>query len=407
MGGVGQGLDQGVHEGGVREVDLLDPTLWARAPHDVWADLRARPGLHRDERNGLWAVVRHGDVVDVERRAADFSSAQGYRVIWDPEEKSMVALDDPAHRRQRMHVQPLLSRRAVREYRDHVESIVVDLLDGIGDRDVVEVVAEIAAPLPARLTARLLGLPEDRWPDVARWSEVLMRLDVRDRDGQVFTDFYEANREIHGLLKDLAGRPGACPAGTLLDRWMGAPVEGLGAPLPPRTVLHEVGLFVAGGSETTRTAIAHGLRAFCDDPGAWESMARDPDAVPAAVEEVLRWVTPINTFFRRATVDTVVGGQPVGRGERLVLVFPAANRDERVFADPDRFDATRDPNPHLAFGIGTHRCLGEHLARLDLTILFTEMSRRFTGLVPAAEPDVEPNIFARAVRSFPLALARR
>ena len=171
--------------------------------------------------------------------------------------------------------------------------------------------------------------------------------------------------------------------------------------------MHEVGLFISGGAETTRTAISHGLRAFVDHPDQWEAMAADPSLVPGAVEEVLRWVTPLNNMFRRAAADDAIGGQPIRRGDRIIMLYPSANRDEAVFADPFTFDIRRNPNPQIAFGFGTHLCVGTHVARTTLTTVFAELSRRITDLRVVTEPDVEPNIFARAVRSFRLGYAVR
>lgn len=195
------------------------------------------------------------------------------------------------------------------------------------------------------------------------------------------------------------------PADDLISTWIHAQIDG--QPLPPAAIVHEVGLFIAGGAETTRTAISHGLRAFVDHPDQWDAMAEDPALVPGAVEEILRWVTPLNNMFRRAAIDTEVGGQPIHRGDRLILLYPSANRDETVFDDPFRFDIRRDPNPHLAFGFGTHLCIGTHQARATLAEVFGQLSRRITNLRVVNEPDVEPNIFARAVRRFDLAFDLR
>jgi len=136
-------------------------------------------------------------------------------------------------------------------------------------------------------------------------------------------------------------------------------------------------------------------------------MAANPDLIPGAVEEVLRWVTPLNNMFRRAAVDTEIAGVPIHRGDRIVMLYPSANRDEEVFADPFTFDITRTPNPHVAFGFGTHLCVGTHQARATLAEVFGQLSQRITDLHVRSEPDVEPNIFARAVRSFTLGYAQR
>jgi cytochrome P450 family 142 subfamily A polypeptide 1 len=232
-----------------------------------------------------------------------------------------------------------------------------------------------------------------------------MRIDMRERDGAIFTDFIDANMEFVAALGPVAMERHGCPAHDLIGDWVNAKIDG--EPLSPAAIVHEVGLFISGGAETTRTAISHGLRAFVDHPEQWEAMAADPSLVPSAVEEVLRWVTPLNNMFRRAGSDAVLGGQQIRRGDRLVLLYPSANRDESVFDRPFDFDIRRDPNPHLAFGFGTHLCVGTHVARTTLAAVFGQLSQAFTDLHVVTEPDVERNIFARAVRSFELGFRRR
>jgi cytochrome P450 family 142 subfamily A polypeptide 1 len=388
--------------------DLLDPALYQRNPHELWTWMRANEPVYRDERNGLWGITRHADVMDVERRSSVFVSGQGYRAIWSPEEVNMIAQDDPRHRQQRMLVAHQFTRAAVAERESEIRALVTELVDAAIDRGELEVVHDLAAQLPARLTCRLLGFAEERWPDLKQWSERLMRTDMRDRDGTVFCEFIDANMDFVAAMQEVAPAKLGCPVdhhSDLLTVWLNARIDG--APLPPQAIVHETGLFIAGGAETTRTAISHGLRAFCDHPDQWELLASDPAVVPGAVDEVLRWVTPLNNFFRRAVADTTVGGQLIRRGDRVILLYPSANRDEAVFADPFRFDVTRRPNPHLAFGFGTHLCLGMNLAKVVLGVVFGEMARRVTDLAPLTEPDVEANIFARAVRSFRLGFRAR
>jgi cytochrome P450 family 142 subfamily A polypeptide 1 len=173
------------------------------------------------------------------------------------------------------------------------------------------------------------------------------------------------------------------------------------------SLMHETGLFIAGGAETTRTVIARGLRVLADHPDQWDAVAADPSLVPTAVEEVIRWVTPLNNMFRKALRDDAIAGQPIAEGDRVLLAYPSANRDEAVFDDPFRFDVRRSPNPHLAFGHGTHFCLGANLARLELRILLEQMTQRWKDLTPVTEPDIEANVFAGAVKSFRLAFTNR
>jgi cytochrome P450 family 142 subfamily A polypeptide 1 len=387
--------------------DLLDPDLYRRNPHDVWEWMRANEPVYRDERNGLWGVTRHADLIDVERRSTVFLSSQGYRAIWSPSEINMIAQDDPRHRQQRMLVQGDFTKKSVEARHADVEALVAEVLDAaLADGATeIEVIDAVAGQVPARLTARLLGYPEDRWADLKSWSERLMRTDMRERDSEVFRNFIDANREFIGALGEVAREKFSNPGDDLISRWVHGQIDG--EPLPPEAIAHEVGLFISGGAETTRTAISHGLRTFVDHLDQWEAMGADPDLVPGAVEEVLRWVTPLNNMFRRAGADDRIGDQQVQRGDRIVLLYPAANRDEDVFENPYKFDIRRSPNPHVAFGFGTHLCVGTHVARSTLAAVLGQMSRRMTDLAAMREPEVERNIFARAVVSFPLGFAQR
>ena len=386
-------------------IDLLDPALYQSNPHDVWAWMRANEPVYRDEKNKLWGITRHADVMDVERRSSVFSSEGVYRAVLSPGESNMIAQDDPRHRQQRMLVQPQLTHAGVATRTAEVEALVAELVAEAvaqGEFDVVEL---IAGQLPARMTARLLGFPEEMWPEVKSWSERLMRTDMRDRDPVIMNEFIDANREFLGAMMPIMQEVTACPRNDFMSIWAHAEIDG--QKLPPEAIFHEVGLFIAGGAETTRTAISHGLRAFVDHPEQWEEMAAKPELINSAVEEVLRWVTPLNNFFRMALTDDVVGGQPIAAGDRIIMLYPSANRDEAVFKNPFEFDIHRNPNPHLSFGFGTHLCIGANLARLVLTTVFRELSGRATGLSVVSEPDVEANIFARAVKSFQIRVTPR
>jgi len=388
-----------------RTVDLLDPVLYQSNPHEVWAWMRANEPVYRDEKNKLWGITRHADVMDVERRSSVFSSQGVYRAVLSPGESNMIAQDDPRHRQQRMLVQPQLTHAGVATRTAEVEALVAELVAeavSLGEFDVIEL---LAGQLPARLTARLLGFPEEMWPQVKSWSERLMRTDMRERDPLIMNEFIDANREFLGAMMPIMEEVTACPRNDFMSIWSHAEING--QKLPPEAIFHEVGLFIAGGAETTRTAISHGIRAFIDHPEQWEELAATPELIDSAVEEVLRWVTPLNNFFRMALTDDVVGGQPIAAGDRIIMLYPSANRDESVFDDPFAFNIHRNPNPHLSFGFGTHLCIGANLARLVLTTMFRELSAQATDLAVVTEPDVEANIFARAVRSFQIRVTSR
>lgn len=387
------------------QIDLLDPELYQSNPHEVWSWMRANEPVYRDDKNGLWGITRHADVMDVERRSAVFSSHGVYRAVLSPGESNMIAQDDPRHRQQRMLVQPQLTRSGVAQRTDEIRQLVAELVDEVIAQGECDIVDTLAAQLPARLTSRLLGFPEEMWPQLKSWSERLMRTDMRDRDPEVMEEFIAANQEFVSAMIPVLREVSGCPRHDFMSIWVNALIDG--QPFPPESIVHEVGLFIAGGAETTRTAISHGLRVFCDHLDQWNMMGTQPSLVEPAVEEVLRWVTPLNNFFRMAVTDDVVGGQAIAAGDRVVMLYPSANRDEKVFTSPFSFDITRSPNPHLSFGFGTHLCVGANLARLVLETVFAEMSARISHLEPVSEPDVEANIFARAVKSFHLRVVPR
>jgi cholest-4-en-3-one 26-monooxygenase len=385
-----------------RTADLLDPSWWVdlERVHQFFTWARHESPVHRDEVNGLWAVTRHADLLDVERRSDVFSSRGSYRANVGMDESNMIALDDPEHLEQRRLVSRRFTPRAVQQDEAFLRSRIDELLDAVAAQGRLEVVHDLAAQLPSRLTADLLGFPEDRWEDIKSWSERLMRTDSITRDQDALMGVMSAIMEFNPLLEEVAAERKGCPAHDLISTWAGADMD-------PLTMMHETGLFIAGGAETTRTVIGRGLAVLAEHPEQWEAAAADPALVPGLVEEVIRWVTPLNNMFRRVLVDDHIGDQPVQAGDRVMLAYPSANRDETVFDDPFRFDIRRDPNPHLAFGQGTHFCVGANLARLELRLLFAALTQRWRDLTVITPPDLEPNIFASAVRRFELGFTLR
>ena len=211
----------------------------------------------------------------------------------------------------------------------------------------------------------------------------------------------EFSEVVVPLVEDRRAEPGD----DLFSIWANGRLNG--CPVGAEVIVQETGLFISGGAETTRTVIARGLVELASHPDMWEAMAADPVLIPGAVEELLRWVTPLNNFFRTATTDASIGDVKVVKRDRVILLYPSANRDEAVFRDPYTFDIRRHPNPHVAFGFGTHFCLGASLARLELRLLLDELTRRLTGLEVIDPPDIEPNIFVGAVRACRLGFERR
>lgn len=386
---------------GAPPVNLLDPTWWVDLDrvHELFTWARREQPVYR-EANGMWVVTRHADVIDVERRSRVFSSRGSYRANLNVDESNMIALDDPAHLEQRRLVSRRFTPRAVQQDEAFLQSRIDELLAAVADLGRLEVVHDLAAQLPSRLTADLLGFPEDRWEDIKSWSERLMRTDAVTFDNVALMGVMNAIMEFNPLLVETANERKGCPADDLISVWAGVDMDAM-------SMMHETGLFIAGGAETTRTVIARGLAILAEHPDQWEAAAADPSLVQGLVEEVIRWVTPLNNMFRQVLTDDHIGEQPVQAGDRVMLAYPSANRDEAIFDDPFRFDITRDPNPHVAFGQGTHFCVGANLARLELRLLFGALTRQWTNLRVLTAPDIEPNIFAGAVRHFDLGFDRR
>ena len=399
--------DQSCRLAGVTPPDLLDPYFYADIDdmHDAFRAMRAQGPVWRDEKNKLWAVVGHAPLVDVERSADIFSSSGCYRSRVALQEEDMIAKDDPAHHEQRALVSRQFTPSAVRRLKSAIDATVHDLVDGFIDRREFEVVGDLAAPFPARLTAHLLGFGVDRAASVRSWSERLMRIDQMEDDPSVMMGMMTAIQEFASDLGPLVEDRRRTPRDDLVSIWANAELGG--CPIDRSVLVQETGLFISGGAETTRTVIARGLYQLTRHPAAWEAMAARTDVIPAAVEEIIRWVTPLNNMFRTATRDAHIAGTAVRQGDRVILLYPSANRDDSVFDDPYTFDIARHPNPHVAFGFGTHFCLGASLARLELRMLFTHLARRITNLRVLTEPDIEPNIFVGAVRSFRLSFDRR
>jgi cholest-4-en-3-one 26-monooxygenase len=387
------------------DVDLLSPHFWTGDFHAPLRWMRSHEPVFRDERNGLWAVTRHHDIQDVEARSAVFVSGRGYRSFDSPDETNMIAQDDPRHGEQRRLVARRFTPKAVRDHEAWLETAIAEMTDSFIGVGSVEVVDGLAAQLPTRLTARLLGWPEERWPDIRSWAERLMAYDEirtdNDRAMGMLTAITEFVSDLGPMIEERKG----CPMDDLVSVWANADING--EPIDFNTIIHETGLFISGGAETTRTVISRGLRAFCDHNDQWDLLAERPELIPSAVDEMVRWVTPLNNFFRVAAGDTTIGDVAVAAGDQVMLLYPSGNRDELVFDDPYRFDVTRSPNPHVGFGFGTHFCLGASLARLVLARVLGHLTPRITNLRVEREIEDVPNMFACMVGSFTMGFDRR
>ena len=388
-------------------IDLLSPDFHVD-PWQSYAWMREHEPIFWDEKNQLWGLSLHHNIVDVEHRSDIFSSAHGYRSAEVEGENSIIAIDEPRHRAQRALVAKRFTPTAARAQREWIDELVAGLCAEPLTSKRMEVVSDLAGPLPAMWIAEALGFGVDRWPEVMSWSERMAFHDMLEpggpRDMAAGSAVHEFSTAVGVLLSDLFSNPedesSGCPMDALIPTWATAEVDG--QPLSYHTVLWETLLFIVGGAETTRTALVHGLHAFAENPEQWEQLHEQPELITSAVEEVIRWVTPLNNMFRTALTDTSIDDTTIRRGDRVILLYPSANRDASVFDDPDRFDITRSPNRHLGFGHGTHHCIGANTARTELASALSYLSERITNLTPAGPPKIEANIFARTVTDYEL-----
>jgi cytochrome P450 family 142 subfamily A polypeptide 1 len=385
------------------ELDLVDGRTYA-APdlHDALRWMRRHEPVYHDRANDLWAVTRHADIMAVSKRSDLFRNGQGYRPDAAPV-PHMIAMDRPQHMVRRNLVNRGFTPRRVSALEGRVRGICTQILDDVAERGECEFVFDVAARLPLILIGDLLGVAPEDHDRLLRWSDDLMR-GLGSRDPEKLAAQARAGLEYREYcLRVVADRRARPPADDLMSILVHAEIDG--ERLDDESLFMESLLILIGGDETTRHVISGGLLALLQHPEQWRALQADPTGVPRAVEEMLRWVSPIQNMMRTAAEDTEVGGHRFRAGDRLLLMYPSGNRDEAVFADPYRFDVTRDPNPHVAFGgRGAHHCLGSSLARLELRVMFEELLRRFPDLERASgePPPLRPANFVVGIEALPV-----
>ena len=396
-------------------IDLKNPDLYTEGvPHAFFDELRRScPVYRQDEEDGpgYWAVTRHADVVAVSRDSATFSSALGTTQIDEFDEETrlkqaamLVNLDPPEHTRLRRLVSRGFTPRMVRTLEGHIRDIcnrvVDDLIERGRDGAVVDFVPVAAAPLPLEVIAALLGAPGEDVGRLCDWSDRMIGFDDPEY-GNTRADGELAAAEIFLYADEIAAARRMEPRDDIVTRLV-QPDEN-GDTLSAMEFDMFFVLLVVAGNETTRNATAGGMQAFVDHPEQWRRLQAEPELAAGAVEEILRWVTPVLGFRRTPTCPARIGDQPVGAGDKVVVYYPSANRDEDVFDDPHVFDIGRSHNPHVAFGgTGVHFCLGAHLARLELRILFETLARRIERVEPAGLVRRLRSNFVNGIKSMPV-----
>jgi cytochrome P450 len=364
--------------------DLADEKLWQsedavqaafarlRTENPVsWQRESAHPGVEPGP--GYWAVVRHRDAVTVSTKPERFSSAAGTSIRSLPATLneflgSMLNMDDPGHAQLRRIVSRAFTPRRLQQLATRVDALANELLQAVQVEGGGDLVAAIAAPLPLRVIGELLGIPEDDWDNVAQNGEIL----ATSRDAH---SMLTAAQHLHDCAARLAATRREHPHDDLVSALAHANLDG--EHLTPTQIGSFFTLLVVAGAQTTRHVISTGLVALAQHPDQRHHWATNLDtATPAAIDELIRWATPVRHFRRTATTDTTLNGTPIRRGDKVVIWYTSANHDDDTFDHPEQLNLTRTPNPHLAFGTGPHACLGATLARHELTAIFTAVLQR-------------------------------
>jgi cytochrome P450 len=361
---------------------LTDPELYADDPFPLYARLRAEAPVAWNEESGFWALSCHPEVQQVSTDPATFCSGKGILVQEIGAEyaspPTMMHTDPPAHTRYRRLVQPGFKPTAVRDLETHVRSLASVLVDALPAGAPVDVVEALSVPFPLQVICGLLGVDGAQWPRFYEWSEAA----IPGATDWPAEKIEALQLDMWQFLVGTAKERRASPREDLISAIATAAPEG-DELSDDELAMFLVQLLVAG-NETTRNMLSGGLWALAESSGEWSRLRADRSLVPSAVDELLRWTTPVISFMRTATRDTTLRGVPIAAGEPVLLLYASANRDAGVFGPTaDVLDVGRQPNPHVAFGFGTHFCLGAALARLEGRVVLECLLDRFSSLEPA------------------------
>ncbi|MEZ5248395.1 MAG: cytochrome P450 [Ilumatobacteraceae bacterium] len=353
------------------EIQLLSEDFYA--DFDVLtAWMRSEAPMYWDDSIGIWGAAAHADIQRMSRDWRTFCSGKGSRP--GSSVPSMINFDAPEHTRRRRMISAGFTRRRVDDHEPYLRAKVTELIDAVADRGECDIVRDIATPLPMYMIGELMGLPEDDHHQLLHWSDLFAT-----GGSEIRAEVVEAVQQWWEYITVKIDERRGSDAADLISLVVN-PHDGED-PLTDVDLVFETMLVLVGGDETTRHVISGGVAALLQHPDQLELLRARPELLPSAIEEMLRWATPVRNMNRTATCDVEVHGQQVREGDRILLLYPSGNRDESVFADPFRFDITRSPNDHLAFGAyGRHHCLGAPLARLELRVLFEELLRRLDDL---------------------------
>jgi len=375
-------------------IDIYNPDNYTQGiPHEQFAWLRENAPVYRHphpDGGDYWVLSRHADVVEVSRNFKTFSAERGFVLVDDlPEDildmtrNQLLGMDPPRHAPLRRAVITRFTSRRLEQLEPEVRAIARGIMERARDMGEVNFVEDLAGDLPTAVICSLLGIPRDMWPQIRRWSD--LQTSNSDPDlGGTSEEVNQASIEMGTYGFELACERKDRGGDDLISLLINQEVDGQKV-----SEAEFASLFVqiaVAGNETTRGLISGGLYELARRPDLYREVEANPDLIPGAIEEMLRWTCPLHYFRRTATCDTSIAGQAIAAGDRVVMLYSSANFDEQVFTNPLDFDIRRDPNPHLAFGYGIHLCLGANLARLEAKIFLEELFAHFSGLELTGEP---------------------
>jgi cytochrome P450 family 142 subfamily A polypeptide 1 len=384
------------------DIDLLDGSFYVDDPHEKYTWMRENAPVYFDAKNGVWGITSYAALLAMEKDPVRFSNAGGIRPDTGPI-PMMIDMDDPEHWKRRKLVNKGFTPRRVRDSEQKIRDVCDAIIDQVCERGECDFVNDIAAPLPMILIGDMLGVePEDRG-DLLRWSDDMLSALSGNATEEQALKAMDAMMGYTAFCTHAVAQRQEQSTDDLMSMLVHAEVDG--DRLSADDVLHESLLILIGGDETTRHVISGGVEQLLLNPDQRKLLVDDPSKITVAVEEMLRWVTPIKNMCRTVTRDTEFMGQPMTAGQKCMLLFESANRDSTKFDDPFRFDVERDPNEHLAFGFGAHFCLGQALARLELKVMFEQLLLRLPDLELAADAATLPRRranFVSGLESMPV-----
>jgi cholest-4-en-3-one 26-monooxygenase len=380
-------------------------------PHDEWTWLRRHhPVFWYDRPNvdPFWAITKHADIIAIGKQPELFLNAPRLAVFTldlpPPEEgvaRHLLNMDPPDHARYRRVTSSWFTPRAIRGMDEKVARVTREVLDGAAEKELGDFVRDVSAPITIAVIAEMLGVPRSDWQLLFRWTnEIIAPQDPEFQRGTAHETLEQARMELFVYFNELVAERRARPTDDIVSIVANGEVNG--APLPPVELLSYYFLLVVAGNETTRNAMTGGMLALLEQPEQWETLRRNGALVDSAVEEIVRWTTPVIQFARTATRDVELRGKTIRVGQSVCLFYASGNRDEEVFDAPFAFRVDRQPNPHIAFGMGEHVCLGAHLARLELRHAFTQLRSRLQSCALTGPIERVRSSFVGGIKRAPM-----